>query len=128
MLEDLAKFLHTVLIRIEFAGETLTEIIRTDDSKFAALIKKFLSEGHDLPSAWGHASALFSAEQDKSFVKGILAGFGTAGIDEEREKAQNNLMLCREMLSSAKETMRRKGKGEAVIPLYISVVLALVLL
>ena len=128
MLRDMESFLNSLLIHIEFSMESLPEMLKSDRHNFPQRVSEYLDGGLSLQKAWSAASDEFADDGDKAFVADILEDFGRAGPKEEKEKAERNLRLCRERIVSAKENIGTKGRSEAVLPIYISVIAALVLL
>lgn len=128
MLEDLEAFLHSVQLRIEFSLDDLPGILSSDNHAFSGRITELLQKGEFLPSAWNLAAAEFSDAEDRKFAAGIFDDFGKADPEEEKLKLERNRMFCRELILSAKENLSTKGRTEALMPIYLSVITALILL
>lgn len=108
--------------------DDLPGILRSDSHKFSCKVSEHLEMGESLPSAWQLAAAEFPCEEDRSFAMGIFKDFGDTGPEEEKIKLERNLRICRELILSAKENLNTKGRAEALMPLYLSVIAALILL
>lgn len=128
MLEEMEAFLHSLLTRVRFYGEGLLDILRSDCREFPRKVSRLMDKGVDLREAWHLAAECFCNMQDRPFVASIIDELGKSGPEEEIIRLDRNLQLCREHIEAARENMRTKGRSEAVLPVYISLITALVLM
>ena len=128
ILEDFAGFLHESILSIEFSAKSLPDIIAESNSMFAQSISRIIESGAELGVAWQKAADEFSNTSDKSFVINVFEDFGSAGTESECEKLRKSLTHCEEIVRSVKENMQKKGKTQAVLPVYAAVIVLLILL